>query len=129
MFKEAEKITVDAEGDVFLENMQLEYFMTKVNQAKGANRQKLFGHLRQAEEKGSTAKKRKYFTVVFEFLPSGNILASFSASTYITHSSKKVGAAQSTLHTEHVEQAARFAAVSTRWLSWVKKNKPETSKS
>ena len=119
-------VSKEVDGDVTLVNMQCEYFTTQVLKAKGALKHKLFGNLSIAEQVGSNARNRKYHTYTIDAMKSTSILAAFESTTYFPVGRKKQGGAQSSLHWEHVEQAARFAVVAGHWLTWLKKNNTAT---
>ena len=121
-----EAVSVDGDGDVTLVNMSCEYFTTRPQTAKGQPRHKIFGHLSIAEQVGSNARRRKYHTYEIPAMKSTSILAAFESTTYFPVGQKKQGAAQSALHSEHVEQAAKFAVVAGSWLTWLKKNNTAT---
>ena len=116
------KVVPASDGSVTLHGMQLAFYQTRKNKAKGAARMPIFGNMIRCETLESTKTKKQYCDLKLKSLGSDMILRAFDPSTYLVRTSRAEGANNkqlTRLMQEHVKEATEFFVSRSRYMAWL----------
>ena len=119
--KTIEAIGLNDDDSCTLKNVELQYYTT-------SNKRNIFSALRKCEGAGSTKKKKIWYSDTFDRLPTTDVLCAVKPGVYCSANNrarKTSGGTTSNLLEHHVQEATRFACVSTRWADWLAGNEKE----